>query len=244
MNQPSLHSSPRLKGGIIILVSMLFVMSVFPLLPVGAQETLERNSETSSQSVVPGDVTAENFAALKSNSPFVRSLNLSDSLILTGVARIGGRLYVTLFDLKTKDTHIVSQKNNNDGWRLVEIDGQESDLETITAQISTAGGEVIAVRYDERQLDPKIMRRTVTSGTAGSGAKPPVPERDYRQGISGDGFRGAPPPELVKKLSQLKEDDRNRLIQQIREIRDKGVSSEERQVIFNRMVDRALQQRR
>jgi len=192
----------------------------------------------------PQAVTVENFVALKSNSPFRRALDLSESLSLTGVARIEGNLFVTLLERETKKTRVVSSSADEEGWRLVEVGGNEAELETVTAQVAIAGGEIFSVRYQERQLKPETANASGRSGSSNGGGKPPVPERDFREGVSGDGFRGPPPPGIVKKLSQLRADDRNRIIQQIGEIRDRGVSSEQRQVIFVRMVDRALQQKR
>lgn len=67
---------------------------------------------------------------------------------------------------------------------------------------------------------------------------------NYREGISGDGFRGPPPPEVVEKMSRLSEDQRERLIKHMAELRERGVSSEERRGMFVRLLDRALQERR
>ena len=193
-------------------------------------------------------VSASNFEALMANSPFLRSLDLSESLILTGIAKIEGNFFVTLFRRDTKETHIVSDAINPEGMRLVGMNGNQNDLETITAQISLASGEVFSVRFDEGQLKPgegKPASGSKGGGTPGSSNGAPQVS-DYRQGISGDGFRGPPPPELVAKLSKLTEERRNQLIQQIRDLRDKNreLSSEDRQVIFTKMVDRALTERR
>ena len=40
--------------------------------------------------MLPNEVEEDHFAALKEHSPFQRTLDLSQSLIITGVARIGG----------------------------------------------------------------------------------------------------------------------------------------------------------
>lgn len=192
-------------------------------------------------------VLRAHFDALLSNSPFLRSLDLSESIILTGIANLGGDLYVTLHRRDTKETHIVSEAANPEGMRLVGVEGNPADLGTVTARISLASGEVFAVRFDEQQLKPGEGKPAAgSSGGAPQGGGSGAPVRDYREGIPGDGFRGPPPPELVKKLSQLSEDQRNRLIQQIGEIRERNreMPSEERQAIFSRMVDRALQERR
>lgn len=199
---------------------------------------------------VPAAVTEKDFTALKTGSPFLRSLDLSQSLILTGFARIEGDLYATLLDRETKETHVVSKAANPQGWRMVAVAGNQNDLETVTAQIAMASGEVFAVRFDEQQLKPGEAKPG--GGQGGPGGPPqrgpdgrPV-YANFREGISGDGFRGPPPPEMVAKLEKLDEKTRERLIQGIREYRDKNpdVSSEDRQRLFTRMVDEALRQRR
>jgi len=192
-------------------------------------------------------VSEANFDALLTHSPFLRSLDLSASIILTGIARIEGDLYVTLFKRDTKETQIVSDTANPEGMRLVGVDGNQTDLGSVTAQISLASGEVFAVRFDEQQLKPGEGKPAAgTSVASGQGNGTPAPARDYRQGISGDGFPGPPPPELVQKLSKLSSDQRDNLIRQIGEIRDKNreMTREDRQVLFVRMVDRALKERR
>jgi hypothetical protein len=195
----------------------------------------------------PAGVTEGDFEALRNTSPFVRSLNLSESLILTGIARVQGDLYATLYDRETNESHVVSQSANPQGWRMVGVAGDEKDLEKVTAQISVAGGEVFSVRFDERQLRPKDGKLPFRPGGAGSS---PSEERslptNYKEGFSGDGYRGPPPPEIVQKMEKLSESGRNELMRQAGEIREKyrDKSREERQAIFVRMLDQAVKDRR
>ncbi len=197
----------------------------------------------------PAPVTNEDFSALKASSPFLRSLDLSQSLILTGFARIKGDLFATLFDRETRQTHIVSRSSNEQGWRMVGVDGDQADLGTVTARIAVAGGEVFSVRFDENQLKPGEGKPGGgPNGTGGPGGTPGPPSSpsNYREGVSGDGFRGPPPPEIVDKLSRLTDEKREEVIRKIREIRDKNpeLGSEDRQGIFRKMLDRALEERR
>lgn len=197
--------------------------------------------------VEPAPVGGEDFAPLVQTSPFLRSLDLSQSLQLTGVARINGELVATLRDRESKKTHLVSRDANDKGWRMVKVEGEQGQLETVTAEIAMAGGETFALRFDETQLRPTEVPIPGGKGSTNPGGPGGQPPRyaNFREGISGDGFRGPPPPELVKKLEQLNDSTRDRIIQQISEIRERGnVGSEERQKIFTRMVDEALQQRR
>ena len=199
--------------------------------------------------VIPEPVTADDFAPLKMSSPFLRSLDLSQSLKLTGVARIEGQLYATLVDRESKKTHLVTQAANPEGWRMVAVAGNQADLTTVTAEIAMASGEVFAVRYDEQQLHPPESQPGALGGAQGGpqrGADGRPVYSDFREGISGDGFRGPPPPEMVAKLEKLDEKARDRLIQGIREYRDKNpdVSREDRQRLFTRMVDEELRRKR
>ncbi|MFT5470921.1 MAG: hypothetical protein ACI8UO_006054 [Verrucomicrobiales bacterium] len=189
----------------------------------------------------PEPVTEADFAELKANSPFIRSLNLSDSLVLTGIARIDGRVFATVRDRESKEIMVLSEAANKDGWRIVSLDGDRANLDSMTAQISAGGGGVFSIRFDQQQLAPKGVRTRIPPEQA---ARIAQAARDYRRGISGDGFRGAPPPELADKLSKLSEDQRGNLIYEIGEMRNRGVSSEERQKVFVQMVDRALRDRR
>lgn len=198
--------------------------------------------------VLPAPVSEEDYNALKTSSPFLRSLDLSQTLRLTGVARIEGQLYATLVDRESKKTHLVSQAANPEGWRMVAVGGDQADLTTVTAEIAMASGEVFAVRYDEQQL---AAPAPPPGGAAGGGqirrdANGRPIYTNFREGISGDGFRGPPPPEMVAKLERLDDQTRERLIQGIREYRDKNpnVSSEDRQKLFSRMVDEGLRRRR
>jgi hypothetical protein len=203
----------------------------------------DQPSAVAESSIEPESLTAQHFAELKSHSPFLRSLDLSKTVVLTGVARIDGELVATIFDREQKETRVVSRAANAQGWQLVSVEGDQKRIESMTAQISVSGGEVISVRFDPGQL-------SVTPRTSG----PQIPAdqaeyiaaqaKNFRQGISGDGVRGPPPPELVEKLSKLDEQQRGQIIYQIRQMREKGVSSEDRQKAIMQMADRALQQRR
>ncbi|MDF1814892.1 MAG: hypothetical protein P1V20_22000 [Verrucomicrobiales bacterium] len=48
---------------------------------------------------LPAPLTTGNFAGLKQHSPFLRTLNVSKSLILTGVAKIDEETVATMLDL-------------------------------------------------------------------------------------------------------------------------------------------------
>ena len=188
------------------------------------------------------------FEALRASSPFSRTLNLSDTFVLTGIARIEGNAYAALFDREERRTTVVTADSNREGLRLVEVEGDESDLESVTARIALRSGEMFAIRYAKEQLRPEDRRpgdgrRPDSDGSPRSWRREPSDPEDYRNRVASDGFRGPPPPELVEKLSRLDRDTRARVINGIYDIhrRNPELPSETRQQIFRRMVDRALQ---
>ncbi len=121
--------------------------------PAAAQFGTEAEGVGSTVSDLPVAITTVHFRELMENSPFTRSLNLSDSLILTGVARFDGKPIATLMDRETKQTYVISDVPNPQGWKMVDI-SPGADLETVMAKISVAGGEVVTVRFDENRLKP------------------------------------------------------------------------------------------
>lgn len=192
---------------------------------------------------IPDELNQTDFEALKSGSPFLRPINLSDTVILTGIANVEGNVYATLLDRSTKQTRIISSAAGPEGWKLVEVNGNQYDLESVTARIAVSGGEVFSIRFDKNQLKPgEAKPGSDRSDSSNRRRRYDRRPEDYKEGISGDGFRGPPPPELVAKLSRLREETRTKLILEIREIRDKqrDLSSEDRQTMFTKMVDRAL----
>jgi hypothetical protein len=206
----------------------------------------------------PAPLEEEVFEGLMSSSPFTRSLGVSDSLILTGIAWHGNEVYATLLDTKTQGSQVVSQTPNGAGWRLLEVGGDPERLQTWTARIQIPGGETVAIRY---QPPPPPAKRSGSgsrgsggsSGSAGSGSTElSSAQRDeakkaavnYKEGFSGDGYPRQPPPETVAKLSRLSTDQREEINQRMMEMRNRGLSMDDRRRIYESMVDRASQGRR
>jgi len=182
---------------------------------------------------IPAAVTEEDYSMLASNSPFTRSLNLSDSLILTGIAKIGDETMATLVDKESKETYIVSANANAQGWRMVDVEGDRNNLEAVTAKIAVSGGEVISVRFDENQLKPEDSR---PAGARGDGR--------------GDGDRGGdrrgPPPEMREKMSKLSDEQRGKLFEHMRQLREKNpdMSRDDMREAFSKSLDRLVNQKR
>tara|TARA_R110000850_G_scaffold20717_3_gene61495 strand:+ start:1666 stop:2325 length:660 start_codon:yes stop_codon:yes gene_type:complete len=123
---------------------------------------------------LPEPVGSEDFEALSELSPFTRPLNLSETLALTGFARIGEQSLITLRDHESKQSHLVSADSNDQGWKLVDVSGEDGPRpEAMLAEISVPGGEVVEIRFDENQIDPEHMRER-------AGGKNSGPLRDNR----------------------------------------------------------------
>ncbi|MDB6006566.1 MAG: hypothetical protein JWR15_3553 [Prosthecobacter sp.] len=202
---------------------------------------------------IPQPVNMEAFDALLTNSPFTRSLGVSDSLILTGVAHFEKDVFATLLDTKTFESHIVSRTPNFQGWQLVGVGGSTAEIQTWSAKIQVPGGEVISVRY---QKPPPKPPRTKSSGTASGspgGNSPPLTSTqlneaktaavNYKEGFSSDGYPQAPPPEMVAKLGRLSTSQRETINQQMLGLRNQGLGLNDRRKIYEGLVDRSLQSR-
>ena len=183
----------------------------------------------------PAALTDEDFKELNSSSPFTRSLNLSDSLILTGVAKIGNETMATLIDKNTNETYVVSGQTNAQGWRMVDLEGDANNLEGLTAKIAVSGGEVVSVRFDEKRLKPGEGKPA--AGVGGGGG----PGDGRGKGMKGRGG-GGPNPELREKIMKLSEEQRGKLFEKLREIREANpnLSREEMGAKLSSMTDKLL----
>ena len=199
---------------------------------------------------IPRMVNMKDFEALVTNSPFTRSLGVSDSLILTGVAHFEKEVFATLLDTKTFESHVVSKTPNFLGWQLVGVGGHSSEIQTWSAKIQIPGGEVISVRY---QKPPPKPARTKSGGSVSGGAAPSLSSAqmneakaaavNYKEGFSSDGYPKAPPPEMVAKLSRLSTSQRETINQQMFNHRNQGLGLDERRKIYEGLVERSLQGR-
>ncbi len=213
-----------------------FLILVFGLtLSFGAEETVE--------AYLPAGIAEEDFTALRGQSPFLRSVNLSDSLILTGIAMLDDEQVATLMNKETKETFVVSSKLNSQGWKMVDLKSDE-DLEKVAAKVAIDGGEVVTVRYGEWQIKPGESKPG-----AGPSTEPGVPQGPTmggeRRGF-GDGHRGppggGPSTEFREKMSQLSEEQRQKVFQKMMELREKhpDMSWEERGKHMSEVMDKAL----
>lgn len=225
----------------------------------------EAPAENSAISGLPKPVTKENFAALKNQSPFLRSIGLSKSIVLTGIARMEEGVFATLFDLETRESYLVGKKANPEGWQLVGINGDQSNLETLTARVKIAGSEVVSIRYEK--LSAKVFNSGVSiyrgrkrrgDGTGPHGGPDPRMltqeqmtdakngARNYHDGFKADGYADNTklPASTIAKLSKLSTQQREKINVKMYEYRNRGLGMPERQKIYENMLDKTVRSSR
>ena len=181
------------------------------------------------------------FSELLGNSPFLRRVNLSQELVLTGVAYIEGKQVAILVDRKTDETHFVGQEKSDNGWRLLGIEGELEDIDSISARL-VVGEEEVSIAYDSRQINPEQqVGRAVPSEHLRSVTHE---ARNFHRGMSADGYGNPPPKHVIDRFSKLNENQRMRIIYEMRQHSAAGKGTRERQQIFDGLVNRALRQRR
>ncbi|MEM6279114.1 MAG: hypothetical protein AAF733_06520 [Verrucomicrobiota bacterium] len=210
--------------------ALRWIFCTFALVGIGQAEDI-------SSDFLPGKVAESDFRALAGQSPFTRALNLSDSLILTGIALVDDEQVATLINKETNESYVVSSQLNSQGWKMVELQSDE-DLEKVAAKVAVDGGEVVTIRYAEWQLKPGESK-------PGAGAAEETQLRGDGKGKGkGDGQRRGPPAEIREKMQKLSEAQRNQLFTKMREFREKNpeVPREEMGRMMSGMMDRMLQQ--
>lgn len=201
---------------------------------------------------IPQSLKEEDFDVLLTNSPFTRSLGVSDSLILTGVAHLENDVVATLFDTKTMESHVVSRTANHQGWQLVGVGGNSAEVKTWSARIQVPGGEVVAIRYQQPPKKTVLAKASSSSSSSSAGGKaPPLSSSqmndaknaavNYKEGFDADGYPKAPPPEMVAKLSRLSVSQREDINKQMFGYRNQGLGLDERRKIYENLVDRSSQ---
>ncbi len=218
-----------------------------------AAEAMPQAQQAEDDGAIPRAVHMEDFDALVTNSPFTRSLGVSDSLILTGVAQFEHDVYATLLDTKTFESHVVSKTPNYQGWQLVGVGGRSEEMQTWSAKIQVPGGEVISVRYQKPPPRPAKSKAGSSSGGGSGGSAPAISSTqmneaksaavNYKEGFSSDGYPKAPPPEMVAKLSRLSTSQREDINRQMFNYRNQGLGLDERRKIYEGLVEKSLQRR-
>lgn len=177
----------------------LAVTAAFLFLSVVGKLRADETSEV--ETALPQAITDDHFQAILDHSPFTRSLNLSDTLVLTGVAQMEGKLVATILDTEIGLSVAVSESPNNRGWKMIEL-ARADDLEFAVASISVESGEVFRVRYDKERIKNTNQRLGFAAH-----ARAQRQAAEARVSSNGGGGHGVP-EERVNALRQI---DRNEL---------------------------------
>ncbi len=201
------------------------------LLGTGAGQLRSADAFAEGDPDLPAPVSAQDLTTLMTASPFTRSLNLSDSLVLTGIAYINGKPVATLLNKETKENFVVSHEPNAQGWRLAETTAN-GQLNRAQAKIMI-GAEVVTVRYSDDQLSPESMKKGGFKPGGGS----------TEQGSRGDGPRRdgpRPSDDDRARFTALSDKAREEFIQKMRESKDKmmNASPEDRMQYAKKMFER------
>ena len=207
---------PSMKSHAIILISCLIWARLPAADPPAGDVDLPQ----------PFDVAT--VTPLIQNSPFIRSVSLSDSLILTGLAYIDGKPVATILNTETRQSYSVSEDPNPLGWKLTEATAT-TDINRAQAKIAI-GGEVVVIRYNRDAMSPENLKKQ-RSKTSSNAPSPGDSDRFRRS----DG-RG-PSDEDRKKYESLSEAGKEKLRNFFRDNMDKirtaGNDEERRQYIRN-----------
>lgn len=216
-----------------------------------AADVMPQTPPPDDDGAIPPSVKEEDFEALLTNSPFTRSLGISDSIILTGVAHFENDVFATLLDTKTMESHVVSKTANFQGWQLVGVGGNSAEMRTWSAKIQVPGGEVVSIRYQQPPKKTTLAKPGGGGSSSGSGGNsPPLSSSqlseaknaavNYKEGFNADGYPRAPPPEMVAKLSRLSVSQREDINKQMFGLRNQGLGLDERRKIYENLVDRSI----
>jgi len=142
---------------------------------------------------LPQPVDATAAESLLLNSPFTRALDLSNSLALTGIAFVEGKPVATIMNRATKESYVVSEVPNAQGWKLAETSATK-DLKHTEVKIMT-GAEIVTVRYGDDQLTPEARKgarpgqSNRSPGPPGSGGEPRFRSSSYLSDADRDKYR-------------------------------------------------------
>ena len=197
------------------------------LRPLAAQDAAEDPD-------LPKTFDPTQLASLIANPPFTRSVNPSDSLVLSGLAFIDGKPVATLFDSATKTSFVVSDQPNAKGWTLSEALATQ-DIRRAQAKISI-GGEIVSIRYNKDALLPDNLKKERSSENRGPPPGGPPP------GGGGGYQRSGPRPskEDIERYQSLSDKGREKLREEFTKNRERlmNATPEERSSFMRSTFER------
>jgi hypothetical protein len=197
------------------------------LRPLAAQDAVEDPD-------LPKPFDPTQLASLIANPPFTRSVNPSDSLVLSGLAFIDGKPVATLFDSATKTSFVVSDQPNAKGWTLSEALATQ-DIRRAQAKISI-GGEIVSIRYNKDALLPDNLKKERSGENRGPPPGGPPPG-------GGEGYqRSGPRPskEDIERYQSLSDKGRDKLREEFTKNRERlmNATPEERSAFMRSTFER------
>jgi len=106
---------------------------------------------------LPQPIDSAAAQEILTNSPFTRSLDLSHTLQLTGIAYVEGHPMATFFNRQTKQSFVLSDEPDQAGWRLLEaLPSTEFAQSTVKIQVMN---ELVTVGFEDRQIDPAASKK-------------------------------------------------------------------------------------
>lgn len=194
-----------------------------------------KSAPSPADSILPQPFDPSSLEGLIDNPPFTRTINPSDSLVLSGMAFIEGKPVATLFDSETKESIVVSDQPNAKGWTLNEALAY-SDINRAQAKISI-GGEIVSIRYNKAALTPDKLKKQKTGSPSGGpppGAPPPPGDGGYQ--------RSGPRPsqEDIERFRSLSDKARDRLREEFTKNRERlmNATPEERSAFMRSTFER------
>lgn len=174
------------------------------LLAVGGAAAFAQ-TESSVDADLPQPLESGHFDQIMTHSPFVRTLNLSETYALRGIAEINGEQVATLYNRDTKKSILVTESQANaERMQLKSVIGGE-DLFQVSATIAVAGEEV-ELKFEPERVAP-LPKNPQGKGPSSSGGS-----------SSGkDGERRGPSPQDIERYKSLPPEKQEKLREYIRQ---------------------------
>jgi hypothetical protein len=199
---------------------LVLILALAPWAILSAQEAA--SAPPAADPDLPQPFDPNTLAPLIQNPPFIRSVNLSDSLMLTGMAFIKGKPIASLLDKADKKTYVVTEIPNEKGWRIAEA---MPDKDLARSQIKLAiGGEMVTVRYNQSSISDAMKDgKSSPGGGERDDRGPRGDDRGYKRSQRG------PSEEDRRRYETLSPEAREKFSQVFREpgMREKMMSMSE-----------------
>ena len=175
---------------------------------------------------LPQPFDTNTLVPMITNNPFNRAVNVSDSLVLTGMATVDGKHMVTLMDKAAKKTYVVSEEPNENGWKLAETPAQVN-LKRAQVKISM-GAEIVTIRHDREGQEESMKKDKTSPGSTPSSQGPSADDKGYKRSP-----RTGPPPEVRERWEKLSDEAKEKLKSVFRDNRERmGAMTEEQRRSF------------